>query len=459
MKTYKFPDKFLWGTASASFQVEGATNEDGRGESIWDRFCSVPGNVLNGDTGEVACDHYHRYKEDVAIMKSMGLTAYRFSVAWPRIVPGASPSGTANDIKINEAGLDFYSNLVDELNNAGIEPCLTLYHWDLPQAMQDIGGWANPEMPQYFLAYAKAVFERLKGRVKYWMTLNEPYCAAFLGNYEGRQAPGIKDFSTAVRAAYHMYVAHGLVVKYFRENNIPGEIGIAVNLMGRLPYSNKPEDVKAAKYADGYLNRWFADPIFKGSYPQDMIDLYKSKGVVLPEFKPEDLKLMNQPLDFVGLNYYNDFYVQADSSRWPLGFSIKNPPNVPTNERNWPVTEAGFKDMLLRMKNEYGIKRILITENGTAENDIVGIDGKITDTNRIDYLKRHLLKMHEAMEAGVDVMGYLQWSFCDNFEWAFGYGCRFGLVFIDYPTGKRTIKESGHWYSNIAKTNALEVEV
>ena len=449
-KQYAFPEGFFWGAASASYQVEGAVQKDGRGESIWDRFCSIPGNVDNGDSGATACDHYHRYKEDVALMKEMGLNSYRFSIAWPRVMPtGRGP--------VNEKGLDFYSNLVDELLAAGIEPCVTLYHWDLPQAMQDIGGWANTDMPLYFLEYAKAVFDRLNGRVNYWMTLNEPYCAAFLGNYEGRQAPGIRDFSTALRVAHNLYVAHGYTVRYFRENKISGEIGIALNLMGRLPYSQQAEDIEAAKRADGYLNRWFADPIFRGSYPEDMLKLYRNKGVRLPDFKQADMELIAAPLDFVGLNYYNDFYVRADKSRWPLGFSIQNPPLIPTNQRDWPITEDGFREMLLRMKNDYGAKRILITENGTSENDAIGLDGTVDDAKRVDYLKRHILKMHQAIEEGVDVIGYLQWSFCDNFEWAFGYGSRFGLVYIDFITQRRIIKRSGRWYGELAKGNALTI--
>lgn len=448
MEKRMFPKGFTWGVATASYQIEGAYNEDGRGETIWDRFCSVPGNVLNGADGKVACDHYHRYAEDVKLMKSMGIQAYRFSIAWSRILPNGYG-------EVNQKGIDFYSRLIDALLEAGIEPYVTLYHWDLPQALQDIGGWANPKMPEYFLEYAKVVFDAFGSRVKKWITLNEPYCAAFLGHWEGRQAPGMHDFSTAVRVSYHMYVGHGLVVDYFRKHGCQGEIGITLNMMGRLPLTDKPEDKAAALRADGYLNRWFAEPILLGKYPQDMMDLYREKGVVLPEFTEENLKLIGQKLDFVGLNYYNDFYVKADESVWPLGFKIENPPFVPVNDRNWPVTENGFLAMLLRLKNEYGVEKIYITENGTSFPDVVSIEGKVEDGGRKDYLNRHIRAMWEAIQQGVNVEGYFQWSLYDNFEWAFGYASRFGIVFVDFNTQERIIKESGHWYSRVIRDNAV----
>lgn len=449
MKEYIFPKEFYWGVASASYQIEGAISEDGRGESIWDRFCSIPGNVANGDSGEIACDFYHRYKEDIAIMKDMGVKAYRFSISWSRIFP----KGIG---EINEAGLEFYNNVIDELISADIIPFVTLYHWDLPQALQDKGGWANENSSQWFLEYSKTIFDKFNGKVKHWITLNEPYCAAFLGNYEGRQAPGINDFSTALRVAYNMYVGHGKVVEFFRKN-YNGEIGIALNLMGRLPFDNSKENISAAKIADGYLNRWFIDPIIFGTYPKDMIELYKSKGVVLPIFKEEDLTLMKNKLDFIGLNYYNDFYVKQDNNNWPLGIKIENPPRVAVNARNWPITEKGLTSMLLRLKNEYNIDKILITENGTATNDIVSYENTIDDSSRIDYLKRHIIAMNDAIKQGVNVIGYMQWSFCDNFEWSFGYNSRFGIVYVDYDTQQRIIKNSGKFYSSIIKSGKLSI--
>lgn len=443
-----FPEGFVWGVATASYQIEGAWDEDGRGETIWDRYCSIPGNILDGDDGKTACDHYHRYKEDVALMKQMGIRAYRFSIAWSRILPKGYG-------EVNQKGLDFYSCLIDELLDAGIEPYITLYHWDLPQALQDMGGWTNPDMPRYFMEYARIVMDAFHDRVKKWITLNEPYCAAFLGNYEGRQAPGLRDFSAAVQVSYHLYVGHGLAVEYFRKQGYEGEIGITLNLMGRLPLTDSEEDRAAAVRADGYLNRWFAEPIVFGRYPEDMVELYRSKGVRLPEFKEEHMKLMGQKLDFIGLNYYNDFYVKADEHVWPLGFKIENPKHIPINDRNWPVTEQGFTNMLLRMKNEYGIETIYITENGTSSHDVVSMEGRVEDGPRKDYLHRHLLALWEAVSQGVNVKGYFQWSLYDNFEWSFGYESRFGIVFVDFHTQERIIKESGRWYSGVIRDNAV----
>lgn len=445
----QFPADFIWGCATAAYQVEGAAHEDGRGESIWDRYCSVPGNILNGDTGEVACDHYHRYKEDVALMKHMGIQAYRFSLSWPRIMPQGQGL-------TNEKGLAFYSSLVDELLAAGIVPYVTLYHWDLPQALQDIGGWANPDMPRYFLEFSKVVFDRLGDRVRHWITLNEPYCTAFLGHSEGRHAPGIRDFSTAVRVAYHLYVGHGLVVRHFRESGRAGEIGITLNLMGRLPFSDRPEDQAAAIRADGYLNRWFLDPLIKGSFPSDMVELYRKEGVVLPDFRSEHLSLMKQKLDFVGLNYYNDFYVKADKKVWPLNFRIKNPRTIPVTDRDWPITENGLVAMLLRLKNEYGLENIIITENGASYHDVIGLDGTVDDGSRCDYLRRHIIAMHRAIEEGAPVHAYFLWSLCDNFEWNLGYSSRFGIVYVDFATQRRIVKKSGRWYSGVIAQNAVE---
>lgn len=447
MKTIEFPSDFIWGVATASYQIEGAYDEDGRGESIWDRYCSIPNNILNNDNGNIACDHYHKYKEDVKLMSEMGVKAYRFSISWSRILPKGYG-------EINEKGLQFYVDLVDELLKYDIVPYVTLYHWDLPQHLQDMGGFSNRNIADYFLNYSKIVIERLKGKVKHFITLNEPYCVAFLGNYDGRHAPGIRDFSTALLVSYNMYLCHGLVVKYFRDEKIDGEIGIALNLMGRLPYSI--EDERVSKIADGYLNRWFLDPIIKGAYPKDMIEFYKSKNVVIPEMLDEDLCLMSQKLDFIGLNYYNDFHVKENKNVWPLEFEIKNKNDVQVTDRNWPITENGFKDMLLRMKNEYNIENIVITENGASYNDIVEMDGSVNDYQRVDYYKRHLIKMHEAIEEGVNISAYLLWSFLDNFEWSFGYTSRFGIVYVDFKTQKRIVKKSGKWYSKIIETNKIE---
>jgi len=446
-----FPEDFIWGSATASYQVEGAINEGGRGESIWDRYCSNPGNVKNQDTGEIACDHYHRYKEDIQLMKSLGLKAYRFSIAWPRVIP----SGVG---VVSEVGLQFYSDLVDELLKAQIEPCVTLYHWDLPQALQDIGGWTNPQMPEYFLAYSKAVFDKLGDRVKHWITLNEPYCAAFLGYFEGRQAPGLRDFSAALEASYQLNIAHGLVVKYFREQKMAGEIGITLNLMPRHPYSDSKADKLATEYSDGYLNRWFIDPIIKKKYPADMIALFKKKGAKIPDFQAKMMELIGQPLDFIGLNYYNDQFIRSNKAIWPLESEGVTPAGMQVTDRQWPITEAGLEAMLLRLTNEYKIKKIYITENGASFNDIVTIDKTINDSGRKDYIKRHLMATWRAIQKGAPVAGYFVWSLLDNFEWSFGYGSRFGIIYIDFNTQERIIKESGKWFATCIESNSIFVE-
>lgn len=448
MDSYKFPKDFIWGSATASYQVEGAAREDGRGESIWDRFCASPGKVANEDNGDVACDHYHRYKEDIQLMKELGLKAYRFSIAWPRILP----EGTGT---IEERGLKFYSDLIDALLEAGIEPYVTLYHWDLPQPLQDIGGWVNPKMPEYFLEYSKIVFDRFGGRVKKWTTLNEPYCSAFLGYFEGRQAPGIQDFASALQASYNLYVAHGLVVKEFRERKMDGEIGITLNLMPRHSYQNKKENEEAVRLADGYLNRWFIEPIMCGKYPEDMISHYRGLGITLPKFRAEDMELIGQPVDFIGLNYYNDSFIQRNDNKWPLGGEIAVPGNMPVTDRQWPITPDGLEEMLVRLKEEYHVKKIYITENGASFHDVVSLEHKVEDMARKDYIKRHLIAVHRAIQHGVPVEGYFVWSLLDNFEWAFGYGSRFGIVYVDFETQERIIKESGRWYSACIARNEV----
>jgi beta-glucosidase len=451
MKKLAFPKDFIWGAASASYQVEGAFSEDGRGESIWDRYCRIPGMVANGDTGDRACDQYHRYQEDIGLMQKLGIGGYRFSIAWPRIFPGGFG-------KANPQGLDYYDRLADALLKAGIMPFVTLYHWDLPQALQDRGGWANPDTAKYFADYCAAVYEKLNGRVPYWMTLNEPYCSSFLGNYVGRHAPGGHDYALALRAAYYLYVGHGFAVQAFREKDIKGEMGIALNLMGRLPYDPEaPADRAAASRADGNLNRWFLDPIIRGAYPEDMLEWYRNKGLTLPPFDDKEITLMKQPLDFIALNYYNDFYVRANPDVFPDEFEIKNRRYMPVNTRGWPITESGFTGMLLRLKNEYNIPRIMISENGTSTHDIITMDHKVEDPQRIDYLRRHIAALHRAIEQGVNVFAYMQWSLTDNFEWAFGYDSRFGLIYIDFETQKRIIKSSGAWYAKLIAENAVEI--
>ncbi|MDD2978432.1 MAG: GH1 family beta-glucosidase [Hespellia sp.] len=448
MDIYQFPKNFLWGSATASYQVEGAVKEDGRGETIWDRYCKCPGRIKNGDTGEIACDHYHRYKEDVQLMKQLGLGSYRFSIAWSRILP----EGTG---KVSEEGIQFYVDLVDELLKAGIEPCVTLYHWDLPQAMQDIGGWANPKMADYFLEYSKIVFEKLGSRVRKWITLNEPYCVAFLGNFEGRQAPGIQDFSTALQVAYHLYLAHGKTVKYFRESQMAGEIGITLNLMPRHAYPKSEENEQARVWADGYLNRWFLDPLIFKRYPEDMIELYRKKQIKIPDFDKKSMEIIGQDLDFLGINYYNDQFVKRNETCWPLETEPVIPPELQVTDREWPITPDGLEEMLIRLKTEYGVKKIYITENGASFQDVVTEEHTVEDAARKEYLRKHLKAVYRAIQKGVPVKGYYVWSLLDNFEWGFGYTSRFGIIYVDFHTQERIVKASGKWFAKCIAMNGI----
>ncbi len=448
MERLTFPKDFTWGCATASFQIEGAYNEDDKGESIWDRFCAIPGNVRGGATGETACDHYHRFKEDVAIMKQLGMKAYRFSISWPRILPQGHGA-------VNEKGLAFYDALLDELLAAGIEPYITLYHWDLPQPLQDIGGWVNPLVAEYFLEYAKVVMDRFSGKVKHWMTLNEPFCVTHLGYAIGIFAPGVRDFSASLAALYNLYVGHGLAVDYFRKAGLPGKIGIALNPCWVRPASDAPEDIAAAKRAEDYQNHWFMDPLFKGSFPKELAEYFVKKGVRLPEVKAADLKLMSQPLDFVGINYYSVNWMAHDPSYWPLDNRGSNPAHLPTNDREWSVVEEGLTELLVYMKEEYGVQHLIVSENGASFHDLVTLDGRVEDGPRKEYLRRHIGAVHKAIAQGAPVEGYLVWSLCDNFEWQDGYGCRFGIVHIDFNTLKRTVKDSALWYSQVIAQNGL----
>jgi beta-glucosidase len=433
-----FPAGFLWGTATSSYQIEGAVAEDGRAPSIWDTFCRVPGAIDGGDTGDVACDHYHRWPEDIALMRELGVGAYRFSIAWPRVVPQGSG-------EVNRAGLDFYDRLVDALLEAGITPFPTLYHWDLPQALQDRGGWPERETAEHFGAYAAAVAERLGDRVLDWATLNEPLCSAWIGHLEGTMAPGWKDLTAAVRASYHLHLAHGRAVAALRAA-VPGaRIGIVNNLSPCTPATDRAADQAAAVRADGHNNRWWLDPIHGRGYPQDMVELY---GVDLP-IREGDLAAIAAPLDWLGLNYYFRNVV-ADDPTGPAPHARQvYLPGVPRTGMDWEVKPEGLEELLMRLTEEYGARRILVTENGSAYPDTVGADGRIADPERAAYLDAHLAACARAVRRGAPLAGYFAWSLLDNFEWAYGYDKRFGLVHVDYATQKRTVKGSGRRYADI----------
>ena len=444
---YTFPEGFYWGSSTAAYQIEGAVQEDGRGETIWDRFCKIPGAIQNGDTGDIACDSYHRYKEDVAICKQLNLKAYRLSIAWSRIFP-------SGDGELNQKGLQYYVNLIDELLDNGIEPFVTIYHWDLPQKLQEEGGWTNRQCINHFVNYCKVLFEAFQGKVKYWTTLNEPWVATIPAYATGMMAPGHKDYAEGLLAAHNMLVSHGAAVRLFREMKLPGEIGIVLNLSPRKPASDLPEDLAAAVRNDGNNNRWFLDPLFKGSYPKVMMEYYESKNIKLPNIWEGDMELIHTPLDFLGINYYCIEFTKHDPKEWPLEFSLTTLQHPKTNY-GWAITEEGLTEILLRVTKEYGVDQVYITENGASYLDVVNQEGEVLDEQRVDYLKRHIGACYKAIEQGVNLRGYFVWSLFDNFEWNTGFDNKFGLVYLDRTTCNRIIKKSGYWYADVVMKNGI----
>ncbi|ANP50659.1 beta-glucosidase [Streptomyces griseochromogenes] len=436
------PHDFLWGTATAAYQIEGAVAEDGRSPSIWDTFSHTPGKIANDDTGDVACDHYHRWREDIGLMRQLGVNAYRLSVAWPRVLPGG-------DGPVNAKGLAFYDELVDALLEAGITPSVTLYHWDLPQVLQDRGGWPERATAFTFAEYASAVAERLGDRVGLWATLNEPSCSAWIGHLEGKMAPGWTDLTAAVRASYHLLLGHGLATQAIRAA-VPGaQVGIVNNLSTVHAATGRPEDLAAARRHDGHVNRWWLDPVHGRGFPADMIETY---GVELPE-RPGDLKTIAAPLDWLGLNYYFPAYVADDpDGPAPRVRSVRRP-DVPRTGMDWEIDAGGIETLLLRLTEEYGARKIYVTENGSAYPDVVHPYGTVDDPERQDYLERHLAACASAARKGAPLAGYFAWSLLDNFEWAYGYAKRFGLIHVDYRTQVRTIKGSGHRYADIVRVH------
>lgn len=447
MTLHTFPDGFLWGAASSSCQIEGATLEDGKGESIWDRFCRIPGKIVNGDTPAIACDHYHRFSEDVSLMESLKLNSYRFSIAWPRIFPvgGGRP---------NVKGVDFYNRLVDELLAAGIRPMATLYHWDLPQALQDKGGWIARDTAKYFVDYAAYMFEALGDRVDLWITHNEPWVAATLGYGTGEHAPGVSHMPSALAAAHNILLSHGEAVRAFRDLSRQGaRIGITLNMSPVYPASSNECDVLAAQRWDGCLNRWYADPLFLGSYPEDIMELYL-RAFGAPSISIEDMGIISTPIDFLGVNYYSRAVVKADPEAQPLELSHVRT-NRPVTAMGWEVYPEGLYDLLLRIEQDYDPPAVFITENGAAYDDQVSSGGLVDDRERMEYIRAHLIQLHRAMQDGVEVEGYYLWSILDNFEWAFGYSKRFGIVYVDYTTLKRIPKSSARWYRSVIERGSV----
>ncbi|USQ85589.1 GH1 family beta-glucosidase [Streptomyces phaeoluteigriseus] len=437
-----FPSDFVWGTATSAYQIEGAVAEDGRTPSIWDTFSHTPGKIDNDDHGDVACDHYHRWPEDIALMKELGAGAYRMSIAWPRVVPGG-------DGPVHAAGLDFYDRLVDGLLDAGITPNITLYHWDLPQALQDRGGWTSRETAEHLAAYASAVAGRLGDRVTRWATLNEPLCSGWIGHLEGRMAPGLTDLTAAVHASYHLLLGHGLAAQAIRAA-VPGaQVGLVTNHSTVETASTRPEDLAAATRMDGHTNRWWLDPVYGRGFPADMRELY---GVELPE-RAGDLETIAVPLDWHGLNYYFPVTV-ADDPAGPVPYAREvRLPDVPRTGMDWQIDADGLEAFLMRLTDDYGVRELYVTENGSAFPDTVAPDGTVDDSDRARYLEQHISACARAVRKGAPLAGYYAWSLLDNFEWAYGYDKRFGLVHVDYATQTRTIKSSGHRYADIIRAH------
>lgn len=450
-KDYSFPPDFLWGAATAAHQIEGSPLADGAGPSIWTRFAHTPGMTANGDTGDVACDHYRRWRDDVRLMRELGLQAYRFSVAWARVLP----EGTG---RVNQAGLDFYSRLVDELLENGIEPLLTLYHWDLPAALDDRGGWLNRDSASWFTEYAQVLYRALDGRVKKWVTINEPWVVADGGYLHGVLAPGHRNRFEAPIASHNLMRAHGAAVQAYRAEG-RHEIGLVVNIEPKYPASDALGDAAAVRRAHAYMNEQYLHPALLGRYPPELKDIF---GEAWPDFPEEDLALIRQPLDFIGINYYTRS-VTAAGDCWPLGAAAVRQPLGTYTETGWEVFPQALTDLLLWFKRTYGDIPLYITENGAAFFDppVADTDAsgarRVRDPLRMAYLHGHLRAIHDAIAAGVDVRGYMVWSLLDNLEWSLGYSKRFGIVHVNYDTQQRTPKDSARWYSGVIATHGRQL--
>ena len=441
--TKKLPEGFYWGTATASFQIEGAVDENGKGKSIWDRFCETPGNILNAESGDPATDSYHRYLEDVLLMKQLATNAYRLSIAWPRIFP----KGTG---EVNEKGLDYYERLVDALLENGITPFITLYHWDLPQPLQDKGGWANRETVYAFVEYTDAVVSRLGDKVKHWFTHNEPYCTAFLGNLTGEHAPGIKDIKTAVQVSHHLLLSHGLAIPVIKAHSKDSKAGIVLNFAPSYPATDGESDHKAAELRHSIANTWFLDPLYGRGYPQVAADYY---GPNNPQIKSGDMESIAVPFDVFGVNFYKRFVAKTKADTDQVIINYRDPKNI--TGRDWEIKPEVLFELLMWLKNEYQIEEMVVSENGASYEDEVAPDGRIYDPLRQAFIKDHLTALWHAIQMGAPVDGYFCWSLLDNFEWAFGTSSRFGLVYTDFETQKRIIKESGKWYAMCARSNQI----
>jgi beta-glucosidase len=442
-----FPQDFLWGAATSAYQIEGSPLADGAGPSIWHRFAHTPGMIRDGDTGDVACDHYRRFRADVALMRELGLKAYRFSIAWGRVLP----EGTG---AVNSRGLDHYERLVDELLASGIQPMATLYHWDLPAALDDRGGWLNPEIAEWFAEYSRAVFRRLDDRVRLWATLNEPWVVADGGYLHGVLAPGHRSPFEAPRASHHLLRAHAASVAAYRAEG-RHRIGLVVNLEPKHPASPGAEDVAATQRADAYMNRQYLDPALQGRYPEELRDVF---GEAWPGWSPEEAAALRTPIDFLGVNYYTRSVTRADAGSWPLRASALRQERASYTETGWEVYARGLEDTLSWVKRRYGDVPLYVTENGAAFPDPAEAPpGGVEDPLRVAYLREHLRALARALAAGCDVRGYFVWSLLDNLEWAHGFSKRFGIVHVDFASQRRTPKASARFYSSVVASNGRSI--
>ena len=438
----QFPDGFLWGAATSAYQIEGSPLADGAGPSIWQRFAHTPGMMKNGDTGDIACDHYRRMESDVALMRELGLQAYRFSIAWSRIFPEGKG-------RVNQRGLDFYSRLVDTLLENKIEPLATLYHWDLPAALDDRGGWLNPDIANWFADYATAVYRRLDDRVHKWATLNEPWVVTDGGYLHGALAPGHRSKYEAPIASHHLLRSHGAAVQAYRAEG-KHQIGIVVNIEPKYPASSSEQDLAAVRRADAYMNRQYLDPVFLGSYPEELKEIF---GDAWPDWPTEDFALIKQPIDYIGFNYYTRAVVRDDPANYPLKTAVV-PQHATYTETGWEVFPQGMTDTLTWICDRYGNPPVYITENGSAFYDPpIAENGVIDDPLRVDYQKKHLRAISDAIAQGCDVRGYMAWSLLDNLEWSLGFSKRFGIIHVDFATQQRTIKASGRHYAQVIATH------
>ncbi|MFJ9130633.1 GH1 family beta-glucosidase [Streptomyces sp. NPDC102340] len=450
-----FPKGFRWGTSTSSYQVEGAVDADGRGESIWDRFCRVPGAIDGGDTGDVSVDQYRRRADDTALMAELGTNAHRFSLAWPRILPDG-------DGRVEKRGLDHYDRFIDGLLERGIEPLVTLYHWDLPQALQERGGWRNRDTAQRFADYAAVCFDAFGDRVRDWVTINEPWIVGLLGHQLGLHAPGEKDLKGSVEVMHHLLLAHGLAVRELRATGRDdARAGIAYSLFPHTPDDPASSADRAASEAsDGYVNRWFLDPVHGRGYPADMRAHWEQAVGELDFIRAGDLDTIATGSDFIGVNYYTRRIVSARAGDGPWPWKVEEGrPDVERTDLGWEIVPDDLESLLVRLHSDYPGVPLMVTENGAIYDDGPDADGRVRDSRRIAFLRAHLAAVHRAMGAGVPVEGYYHWSLLDNFEWAMGYWPRFGLVHVDRETQRRTVKDSGRWYADVARSGVLPVSV